>query len=141
MDKSTKSSTLIPPSNVECYICSEVFATHSIRIHEKQCLKKWRFENDLLPEDSRALEPVPKYNVTTKEKHNVAATTVKENRPFSAKKSPMFPCYICGREFTVNSIYIHEPQCLKMWKIENEKLPLHKRRPQPLKPDIKFTRK
>ena len=63
-----------------------------------------------------------------------------QDRPSSGKKSPMFPCYICGRLFTVNSIYIHEPQCLKMWKIENDKLPPNKRRPQPLKPDIKFTR-
>lgn len=59
----------------------------------------------------------------------------------STKRPPMFPCYLCGRMFSVNSIYIHEPQCLKKWKTENEKLPANKRRPQPLKPDIKFTRK
>ncbi|KRT78914.1 hypothetical protein AMK59_7761 [Oryctes borbonicus] len=51
----------------------------------------------------------------------------------------MFPCYLCGRLFSVNSIYIHEPQCLKKWRTENDKLPPHKRRPEPLKPDIKFT--
>ncbi|KAJ8973808.1 hypothetical protein NQ317_014511 [Molorchus minor] len=56
------------------------------------------------------------------------------------KGHPLFPCYICGRMFTVSSIYIHEPQCLKKWKVENDKLPPNKRRPQPLKPDIKFTR-
>lgn len=41
----------------------------------------------------------------------------------------------------MHSIYIHEPQCLKKWKAENEKLPPHKRKKEPLKPDIKFTRK
>lgn len=63
----------------------------------------------------------------------------KDERPTSGGKSPMFPCYLCGRLFTVNSIYIHEPQCLKKWKVENDKLPPSKRRSVPLKPDIKFT--
>lgn len=45
-------------------------------------------------------------------------------------------CYICGREFGTSSISIHEPQCLKKWKIENNNLPKHMRRPVPSKPDM-----
>ncbi|GAB1607406.1 hypothetical protein Ahia01_001024100 [Argonauta hians] len=43
-------------------------------------------------------------------------------------------CYICGREFGTQSIGIHEPQCLKKWKIENSQLPKKERRPVPVKP-------
>jgi hypothetical protein len=152
----------MPPPTAECYICGKMFGTHSIKIHEKQCLKKWQAENEALPADIRAPVPVRKADGAASPKEELAAredaakgqktpdsgshrsSIDKEERPSSGssgKKSPMFPCYICGRLFTVNSIYIHEPQCLKMWKIENDKLPPHRRRPQPLKPDIKFTRK
>ena len=45
-------------------------------------------------------------------------------------------CYICGREFGLSSIAIHEPQCMKKWEIENSKLPKNQRRPPPQKPMI-----
>lgn len=45
-------------------------------------------------------------------------------------------CYICGREFGSKSIPIHEPQCLKKWEAENNKLPKGQRRPPPVKPQI-----
>lgn len=44
-------------------------------------------------------------------------------------------CYICGRKFGTKSIDIHTPQCLEKWKIENDKLPKHQRRPVPMKPE------
>ena len=31
---------------------------------------------------------------------------------------------------------IHEPQCLKKWEIENQKLPRELRRPKPKKPEF-----
>lgn len=43
-------------------------------------------------------------------------------------------CYICGREFGTRSIGIHEPQCLKKWDNQNNKLPKSKRQPRPVKP-------
>jgi hypothetical protein len=45
-------------------------------------------------------------------------------------------CYICGREFGSQSLSIHEPQCLKKWKIENDKLPKSQRRKTPVRPQI-----
>lgn len=50
------------------------------------------------------------------------------------RKPPSVVCYICGREYGTKSIAIHEPQCLKKWHVENDKLPLSKRRPEPKKP-------
>ncbi|XP_059825629.1 zinc finger protein 474-like isoform X2 [Hypanus sabinus] len=43
-------------------------------------------------------------------------------------------CYICGKQFGLHSIVIHEPRCLENWRIENKKLPKHKQRPEPKKP-------
>lgn len=51
-------------------------------------------------------------------------------------RPPTVICYICGREFGTKSISIHEPQCLKKWKMENEKLAKKDRRPEPKKPEI-----
>lgn len=36
---------------------------------------------------------------------------------------------------------IHEPQCLKKWHAENEKLPPGQRRKEPQKPEVLYTRK
>ncbi|XP_062924780.1 zinc finger protein 474-like [Mobula hypostoma] len=44
-------------------------------------------------------------------------------------------CYICGKQFGLHSIVIHEPRCLANWRIENEKLPKHQQRPEPKKPE------
>lgn len=45
-------------------------------------------------------------------------------------------CYICGREFGTQSIAIHEPQCMKKWEVENQKLPRELRRKRPVKPEF-----
>ncbi|XP_066262351.1 zinc finger protein 474-like isoform X1 [Euwallacea similis] len=147
---STPSKPQQPPS-LECYICGKMFGTHSIKIHERQCLKKWHVENESLPYDMRSPAPLrPAKSVSQKSlvhtspepiEHSTRASpkSDKDDRPASGPRSHMLPCYLCGRLFSISSIYIHEPQCLKKWKIENDKLPPNKQRSVPLKPDIKFT--
>ncbi|XP_020865191.1 zinc finger protein 474-like isoform X1 [Phascolarctos cinereus] len=55
--------------------------------------------------------------------------------PIIPPRRPRFRlCYICGKEFGSQSISIHEPQCLKKWHIENNKLPRNLRKPEPPKP-------
>uniref|UniRef100_A0A8B9CV91 C2HC/C3H-type domain-containing protein n=1 Tax=Anser brachyrhynchus TaxID=132585 RepID=A0A8B9CV91_9AVES len=59
------------------------------------------------------------------------------NRPIIPPRRPCFRvCYICGREFGSQSISIHEPQCLEKWRIENDQLPRHLRRPEPRRPEV-----
>lgn len=48
------------PPTQECYICGKLFGSKSIKIHEKQCLKKWNLENDSLPADMRSPPPTHK---------------------------------------------------------------------------------
>ena len=43
-------------------------------------------------------------------------------------------CYLCGRKYGTKSITIHEPQCLKKWHLENNKLPKKLQRKPPAKP-------
>ncbi|XP_022108662.1 zinc finger protein 474-like [Acanthaster planci] len=57
------------------------------------------------------------------------------SKPYPAVRRPQTViCYICSREFGTKSISIHEPQCLKKWALENERLPKELRRPPPVKP-------
>ncbi|CAD5234816.1 unnamed protein product [Bursaphelenchus xylophilus] len=55
--------------------------------------------------------------------------------PARAKRSFVY-CYICGRMFGTKSIDIHQPQCLQKWRLENQKLPKHQRRTEPVQPEI-----
>ncbi|XP_032062211.1 zinc finger protein 474-like [Aythya fuligula] len=58
------------------------------------------------------------------------------SRPVIPPRRPCFRvCYICGKEFGSQSISIHEPQCLEKWRIENDQLPRHLRRPEPRRPE------
>lgn len=56
------------------------------------------------------------------------------NAPMNVAK-PTVVCYICGREFGTMSISIHEPQCLRKWKLQNDNLPTSLQRPEPRKPE------
>ncbi|NWV51738.1 ZN474 protein, partial [Daphoenositta chrysoptera] len=47
------------------------------------------------------------------------------------RRPPFKVCCICGREFGSQSISMHEPKCLEKWRIENNQLPRHLRRPVP----------
>jgi hypothetical protein len=55
----------------------------------------------------------------------------------AVKVPPAVYCYICGRMFGTHSISIHETQCLDKWRKENDKLPEHQRRPEPMKPQTR----
>ncbi|XP_060092403.1 zinc finger protein 475 isoform X1 [Heteronotia binoei] len=57
------------------------------------------------------------------------------DRPVIPPRRPGFRvCFICGKEFGSRSLPIHEPKCLDKWHTENDKLPKHLRRPEPIKP-------
>ena len=93
---STQEETLSPkPKSENCYICGKEFLLSSLKIHEKQCAKKH--------------EKASKVNNTVKINKTPAASKV-------AKKPQLEACYLCGKEFFVHSLSIHETQCIKNWK-------------------------
>lgn len=102
-------------SLVPCKKCGRTFNPDRIQVHLKACkvgnFKSW---------PSFRIEPD-------------GITEIVE-RPATAARPPTVICYICGREFGSKSVGIHEPQCLKKWNVENDKLPEDKRRPEPIRP-------
>lgn len=124
---STSASTrnVVPPT-VPCQICGRRFGTRSIKIHEPQCNRRQlTAQNDL----------------TSPQKKSVTYADSVDNAPsmypdMSQKKT--VTCYICGRDFGSSSIGIHEPQCLKKWHAENDKLSPARRRKEPEKPQVVY---
>lgn len=158
------------PLTVECYICGRKFGSLSISIHERQCLKKWHAQNNLLPIHERLKLPAMQPNqhstpnLINESPESTGSKTFR--RPSSSKSRPTTPsfqtiknhqkkaikssktgtnraiaCYLCGRAYFPSSLKFHEPECLQKWILENEKLPLSQRRNVPQKPDIIYTGK
>ncbi|KAF4527495.1 hypothetical protein B566_EDAN015432 [Ephemera danica] len=130
---SAKASTFL------CYVCGRNFGSRSLAIHEPQCLRRWKAENERLPSDQRRAEP--QRGATLEEPTRVTPSPASPRRSPQSSASPpaLTTCHICGRNFGTLSLPIHEPQCLRKWRQENDKLPLEKRRPEPRKPDMKYT--
>ncbi|XP_017790740.1 PREDICTED: uncharacterized protein LOC108572915 isoform X2 [Habropoda laboriosa] len=122
VEKCTSTSRTGPPM-VACQICGRNFGTKSIKIHEPQCMKRKQAETDK-QQSTNSRRKV--WNNQQKSEDNVQKKVV--------------TCYICGRDFGSTSIAIHEPQCLKKWHVENDKLSPDQRRKEPEKPEIIYTR-
>ncbi|XP_033229116.1 uncharacterized protein LOC117180734 [Belonocnema kinseyi] len=110
------------PPTVVCEICGRNFGTRSIKIHEPQCLKKWQIEKEKAPKKSPLISR-PEVEIPSKKSSTDSVCT------------RAFTCYICERNFGSASIAIHEAQCIKKWRVENNKLPFNKRRKEPQKPE------
>ncbi|XP_071448912.1 uncharacterized protein [Hetaerina americana] len=150
-DPGSSSSVSSPPQQsprrpiMPCYICGREFGSKSIGIHEPQCLAKWRTENDKLPPGQRKPEPrrggeaTPEASQSAKAPPPPPPSVSPRPGPGTPGRPPVVLCYLCGKQFGTKSIAIHEPQCLKKWRAENERLPPERRRPEPQKPEIRFT--
>ncbi|XP_072272141.1 zinc finger protein 474-like [Pyxicephalus adspersus] len=109
-----------------CPNCNRTFASDRLPVHQKSCKAK--------PVDS-SIKSTNMLNKTEKLKSEDADS--KSHKPPALKAPPTVVCYICGREFGTKSIGIHEPQCLKKWHVENDKLPKNLQRPEPKKPEVR----
>uniref|UniRef100_V9L5Q3 Zinc finger protein 474-like protein n=1 Tax=Callorhinchus milii TaxID=7868 RepID=V9L5Q3_CALMI len=98
---------------VPCENCGRTFLPDRLIVHQKSCKPK-----DGSMSSSQSTSPQSSSNYSS---------------PRIARRPTTIICYICGREFGTTSISIHEPQCLKKWHIENDKLPKHLQRPEPKK--------
>lgn len=121
------------PSAIVCYICGRKYGSHSISIHEPQCLKKFNAQNDQLPISERL--PLPK------RRGSVARVLLREEEALVVARSPrrvnmqgdvepkeelvqrylescysefekeLVPCKMCGRTFAPGRHRQHEPYC------------------------------
>ncbi|KAG5321115.1 ZN474 protein, partial [Pseudoatta argentina] len=115
------------PPTVPCSICGRRFGTRSIKIHEPQCNRRWQAQNDVSQQKDPAL-----YRQKSVNSGQGNSQSMYPN--LSQKKT--VTCYICGRDFGSSGIAIHEPQCLKKWHAENDKLSPARKRKEPQKPEI-----
>ncbi|KAI8782946.1 zinc finger protein 474 [Biomphalaria glabrata] len=105
------------PPTVMCYICGREYGTASITIHEKQCLAKWKFENDQLPPNARRPEPT-KPQILTEAAREIQGSKAgnynldaANEAAFQAAQSQYIPCQKCGRTFQPESISLHQKHC------------------------------
>nr|XP_011415025.2 zinc finger protein 474 isoform X3 [Crassostrea gigas] len=101
-----------PPrkKTVVCYICGREFGSQSLSIHEPQCLKKWKAENDKLPKSQRRKTPVRPQILPSiegggadNERFNEAA--------WQSAQAQLVPCENCGRTFAPDRLQIHQRGC------------------------------
>ncbi|XP_069990856.1 zinc finger protein 474 isoform X6 [Penaeus vannamei] len=104
---------------VPCEWCGRTFFPERLEVHQRGC------------------KPPPGAAKKAQRSSNRPDTSTNLNASLSVSK-PTIVCYICGREFGSSSIKIHEPQCLKKWRIQNENLPDDLKRPEPKKPEVVY---
>ncbi|XP_070598964.1 zinc finger protein 475 [Erythrolamprus reginae] len=107
---SDKSPMIRRPPTVICYICGREYGTHSIGIHEPQCLKKWHIENNQLPKHLRRAEPVKPvvYSIGAKGYYDLDALN---ESAWQSAQSQLVPCDICGRTFLPDRLIVHQRSC------------------------------
>lgn len=91
-----------------CYICGREFGSHSIAIHEPQCLEKWRIENNQLPK--RLRRPEPKKPEVLAGSGSYTLADENEAAYYSAQ-AQLVPCRNCGRTFFPDRLPVHERCC------------------------------
>ncbi|BFZ18526.1 hypothetical protein BsWGS_21565 [Bradybaena similaris] len=105
------------PPTIVCYICGREYGTASIGIHEKQCLVKWKAENDGLPAKLKRPEPV-KPQVFVEQNRSLSGTAggtydldALNDAAFASAQAQYIPCKICGRTFLPDRLAVHAKSC------------------------------
>ncbi|XP_078253140.1 zinc finger protein 474-like [Rhinoraja longicauda] len=91
-----------------CYICGKQFGLHSIVVHEPQCLKKWRIENEKLPKHLQRPEPKRKETVNADGSLDIDAANA---AAFESANAQLIPCENCGRTFQPDRLFVHQKSC------------------------------
>ncbi|XP_067936546.1 zinc finger protein 474-like [Watersipora subatra] len=136
----------------QCPSCKRSFLPGRLEMHVKSCGAP--ISRPSPPKTPRKSAPISARSVSRNKNNNSSrptsartfsrASTITLNsncqqpappqavKPTQSRGTSAF-CYICGREFGSRSIGIHEPQCLRRWHQENNRLPLQERKPPPIK--------
>lgn len=106
----------------QCKTCHKVIARDRVGVHQRLCKS---------PQMTTGVVQIPStHNLLRVNNKKPVQAPVQSRTPC---KPPTVACYICGREYGSKSLSIHEPQCLKKFNTQNDKLPINERLPLPKK--------
>ncbi|XP_059474376.1 ubiquitin carboxyl-terminal hydrolase 31-like [Neocloeon triangulifer] len=91
----------------KCYLCGRSFATLSLPLHEPICLRKWRQDNEKLPQEQRKPEPRPPQNHFT----DVLEREENFGAMYESHLEQLVPCGGCGRTFLPERLEVHTKSC------------------------------
>lgn len=111
------------PHMERCKNCNMIISSDRIGVHQRLCKS---------PQISTGVVQIPStHNLLRVDSKNPSEGPSHSSRP--PRKPPTVACYVCGREYGSKSLPIHEPQCLKKFHAQNDKLPINERLPVPRK--------
>lgn len=108
----------------QCRNCGRIVATDKLKVHYRMCQSE-------VPHISTKNVGLSSPQRTLRVAHQQVAHH--QSGIHKAQRPRTVVCYICGREYGSKSIAIHEPQCLKKFNVQNNKLPIKDRLPLPKK--------
>ncbi|XP_054712305.1 zinc finger protein 474-like isoform X2 [Uloborus diversus] len=96
-----------PVVYLPCYVCGRNYGSWVLPMHEQQCIRKWRRENNKLPDDEKEDEP---QKVTTQEE-DVASLIELGDNAWESHLQQLVPCPQCSRTFFPDRLKVHERSC------------------------------
>ncbi|XP_062045248.1 zinc finger protein 474 isoform X1 [Lepus europaeus] len=96
------------PAFLVCYICGREFGSHSLAIHEPQCLEKWHAENSKLPKHLRRSEPSKPQPLGGSGSYSLQEAN---EAAFQGAQAQLVPCEVCGRTFLPDRLPVHQRSC------------------------------
>lgn len=125
-----KPKNLFPPTKkyryypVTCDFCNERFQPDKLKAHQK----KHHFKEPANVKFRKRAQ-----SNATRKHFDPEESPVTGSKSTGGRMGRFQFCYICGQMYGSKSIGIHEPQCLKKWRIRNDQLPPEQRTPEPVK--------
>ncbi|XP_015906597.2 zinc finger protein 474 [Parasteatoda tepidariorum] len=94
---------------VPCYICGRSYGSWVISMHEQQCLRKWRRENDKLPDDEQQEEPQRDSDGSPDD--DMTSIIELGDNAWENHLQQLVPCPLCSRTFFPNRLAVHKRSC------------------------------
>ncbi|GIY04137.1 zinc finger protein 474 [Caerostris darwini] len=94
---------------VPCYVCGRSYGSWVISMHEQQCLRKWRRENETLPDEEQKDEP--KRDSELSKDDDVASLIELGDTAWESHLQQLVPCPLCQRTFFPDRLGIHKRSC------------------------------
>lgn len=111
------------PNLQQCRSCKRIIASDKLAVHQRMC------QRDSAHVSTRTVALPSTLNHLRVE--HARGPHPQACAQGALRKPPVVECFICGREYGSKSIAIHEPQCLKKFNEQNDKLPIKERLPLP----------